>query len=171
MALLFDKYLCRGNVRVSTDIQVNEGVSIETQVKRIKTYYELKGQDLVKIYIDEGVSGKDMNRPQLKQLLSDISKDEYLLISDLSRFSRSTLDAITMIKDLQEKGAYFVTITEDVDLSTAMGHSMFRILMSFYELERENISATVKTNMQRLSREGKLRSRPPFGYIYLWVRI
>ncbi len=159
--------ICRGYVRVSTDFQVQDGVSIETQVKRIKSYCELKDWDLVKIYIDEGVSGKDRNRPQLQQLFSDISKDEFMLITDLSRFSRSTLDAITMVKDLEDKGAFLVTINDNIDFSTPMGRCMFRMLMSFHELERETISANISINMQRLSREGKLRTRPPFGWKFI----
>ena len=159
--------VCRGYVRVSTDLQVQDGVSIETQVKKIQSYCELKDWNLVNIYIDEGISGKDRNRPQLKQLFSDILTDEFMLVTDLSRFSRSTLDAITMVKDLETKGAYLVTITDNIDFSTPMGRCMFRMLMSFHELERETISANISTNMQRLSREGKLRTRPPFGWKFV----
>jgi site-specific DNA recombinase len=85
-------------------------------------------------------------------------------VYDLSRFSRNTLEAMTMVKDFQDRNVNFVSIKNDMDLSSPMGRCMFRMLMSFYELERDNIAANVKANMQRLSAEGKLRSRAPFGW-------
>lgn len=44
---------------------------------------------------------------------------------------------------------------------------MFRSLMSFYELERDNIAANVKANIQRLFTEGKLRTKAPFGWKFI----
>lgn len=162
-----NKIVCRGYVRVSTDMQVQEGISIDIQKKRLQMFCESKDWKLVEIYTDEGISGKDMERSGLKSLLTDISKDEILLVTDVSRFSRSTGDAITMIKWLQDKGVSFVAIVGDIDLSTPMGRCLFRMLVSFYELERETLSANVSTTMQMLSKEGKLRPRPPFGYKFV----
>lgn len=162
-----NKIICRGYVRVSTTIQAEDGISLETQQKRIEAHCKYKDWTLEKIYIDAGVSAKDMERPQLKQLLTDIKKDEYFIACDLSRFSRNTKDALNMLENLEARGVNFVCLNPDLDLSTPMGRFMFRVLMSFHELERDNIAANVKLNMKRLVTEGKLRTKPPFGWKFI----
>lgn len=154
-------------VRVSTVNQAEDGISIETQEKRLRSHCDYKGYNLIKVYIDAGISAKDRNRPQLQQLFSEIQKDEFFIVCDLSRFSRNTKDALIMLEELETKGVHFICLTPELDFSTPMGRCMFRMLMCFHELERDTISMNVSANMQRISREGKLRSRCPFGWKFV----
>lgn len=156
-----------GYCRVSTLYQKEEGVSLETQAKAIQKHCEYRDFTLDKIYTDAGVSGKSTNRPELQKALSEIKPEQYFIVYDLSRFSRNTLEAMTMVKEFEESNIHFVSIKNDIDFSTPMGRYMFRSLMSFYELERDNIAANVKANMQRLSDEGKLRTKAPFGWKFV----
>ena len=59
-----------GYARVSTDEQVREGVSLDVQKLRIRAYAQAKGLSLIDVLVDEGVSGKNLNRPALGDLLS-----------------------------------------------------------------------------------------------------
>ncbi|RLG08163.1 MAG: hypothetical protein DRN68_04195, partial [Thaumarchaeota archaeon] len=60
-----------GYVRVSTEEQAREGLSLDAQEEKIRAYCTAKGWRLVRIYRDEGFSGKDLNRPALQEMLRD----------------------------------------------------------------------------------------------------
>lgn len=155
-----------GYCRVSTKMQKAEGVSLETQEKAIQLYCVLKGITLRAVY-SEAFSGKSSTRIEFKRALDDVRSGEFFIVHDLARFSRSTLDAMMIVKSFDERGVQFVSIRENIDLSDPMGRCLFRMLMNFYELERDKISANVKANLQRLSAEGKLRTKAPFGWRYV----
>jgi len=159
-----DRPIARGYCRVSTQYQSEDGISLDTQKKRIMEHCIYKSLNLTKIYEDSGISGKDMNRPGLLTLLNEVCKGEYVIITDLSRLSRNTRDALGMFEQLKEKGINFVCLNPDIDFSTPIGEMMFTVLMAVHRLERQNISAHVSANMKQLSKEGKLRGRAPFGY-------
>ncbi|MEM3062730.1 MAG: recombinase family protein [Nitrososphaerota archaeon] len=157
----------RGYVRVSTHFQSEDGASLESQKKRIKDYCAYKHLNLIDIYEDAGISGKDMNRPALQHLINDLSKGEYIIVSDLSRLSRSTYDALGMFEMFKSKEVNFVCLSPDIDFSTPIGEMMFTVLIAVHRLERQNISMHVSNTMKTLSKEGKLRTRPPFGYKFV----
>jgi len=157
----------RGYVRVSTSYQVEDGQSMETQEKKIKSHCEYKGLELVRLYKDAGISAKDTRRPALQSLLKEAEEGDYVIVSDLSRLSRNTRDALNMFEEFKERNIKFVCLSPDIDLSTPVGNLLLTIMMAVHHLERQNIGAHVSSNMQRLSREGKLRTRPPFGYKFV----
>lgn len=160
--------VAKGYVRVSTAMQADEGVSIATQKARIEEHCRYKRLNLIEIYVDGGISGKDMeNRPELLRLLKDVKKGEYVVICDLSRLSRSTKDSLTILEDIKQKGAILMCLNPDIDYSTPVGSLVFTMLSAVAKMERENISTSVKNNLQRLSKDNKLRSCPPFGYKFV----
>lgn len=159
--------IARGYCRVSTHYQSEDGISLDTQHKRIADHCLYKGLKLVQIYEDAGLSGKDMKRPGLLRLLDEIKSGEYMVVADLSRLSRSTRDALSMLEQLKDKGVRFVCLSPDIEFYSPIGELMFTVLMAVHRLERQNISAHVSANMKRLSEEGKLRGRAPFGYRFV----
>lgn len=163
------KPICRGYARVSTEKQKKEGVSIETQQKAIQAFCGYRNLDLIEpIYTDEAYSGKNTDRPAFQKLLKDIQPGEYLVVYQLSRFSRNTKDALNLLEVIEkEKKAIFVCMDPEIDLSKAFGRMLFSVLMAFYQLERDNFAKLVTVNMTRLSLEGKLRTRPPYGYRFV----
>ena len=158
--------IARGYVRVSTAMQV-DGQSLETQIKRIQGHCDYKGYNLIKIYQDSGISAKDTNRPALQQLMNDMEKGEKIIVADLSRLSRNTRDALNLFEEFKTRGVHFICLNPDIDFSSAVGELLYTIMMAVHRLERQNISSHVSANMQRLSSESKLRSRPPFGYRFV----
>lgn len=154
-------------VRVSTDEQVKDGVSLEQQLKDIERYCEYHNINIVKVYNDDGYSGADLNRPNFNLLLSEIKPGELFIVWDLSRYSRVTWYAIKTAEDLFEKKIYLVSLKEKIDLSTAMGKCMFTMTVAFFALERDKIKERTKAALQHLSKEGKLRSKAPYGYKFV----
>lgn len=156
-----------GYIRVSTMMQAEDGISLETQTNKIKRHCKYKNYKLKRVFVDGGISGGTSNRPALQEMLSLVKKDEYIICADLSRLSRNSKDAINIITDLQSKGSYLVSLEPDIDFSTATGEAFSTILFAFYQLERKQISARVKSNMQTLCEQGILRPKPPFGLKFI----
>lgn len=155
-----------GYCRVSTTMQAQDGVSLDTQKDVITRYCNFKNYEVIKFYVDEGISGKTVERPALQELLKEAKRGDILVVASLSRLSRNTKDALNLFEEFKQRGIIFVCRDPDIDFTTAVGELMFTILMAVHKLERETISKNVSINMQRLSKEGKLRSRPPFGYLF-----
>lgn len=80
-------------------MQADEGESLETQQTRIGDYCRFKMLNLIKIYEDKGVSGKNVERKGFQELLSSLCKGETVIVNDLSRLSRNTKDALCMFEE------------------------------------------------------------------------
>ena len=155
----------RGYIRVSTIGQREDGVSLQTQQQRIIDFCQYEELNLVEIYVDAGVSAGDRNRPGLQRILNDIRKGERFIVTSLSRLSRKVRDSINMLEDFKEGGIKFMCLdNRDLDLSTTIGQMVVTILGYIAQIERENVAIHTSENLRRLSREGKLRSRSPFGF-------
>lgn len=163
-----NKKIARGYVRVSTTRQAEEGVSLETQVKLIQKYCAYEELELVKIYEDAGISGKNTtDRPEIQKLLFDVKKDDYVIVCNLARLGRSMRDVVNIIHDFKVRDIIFICLDPRIDGSTPMGRAMIGMMSVLNELERENISKNTSINMKRLAAEGKLRGRSPFGYKFV----
>src|SRR5512143_899149 len=84
-----------GYVRVSTEEQAREGVSVDMQQTKIRAWCELNDCALADIYTDAGISGKRAdNRPGLAQALASCTPGSVLIVYSLSRLARSTRDTL-----------------------------------------------------------------------------
>ena len=90
------------------------------------------------------------------------------MVYDLSRFARNTGDSLVMLQQIQAKGADFCSINQKIDTGTPQGRLMFTMLSAFNTLEREQTAEKVSDNMQRLSKDGLLGKKAPYGY--RWVK-
>src|SRR6185295_17181680 len=85
-----------GYVRVSTDDQAREGVSLDVQEARIRAYCEAKGWQLVAVVREEGKSAKDLKRPGLQEILRALPKRQrcfdVVVVVKLDRLTRSVRD-------------------------------------------------------------------------------
>jgi len=154
-----------GYTRVSTTMQADDGVSLDVQRRRIEDYCKYKGLELTKVYEDAGISGKDMKRPAFQQMLQDATKGTSICVAELTRFSRSMKDSINTFAMLEEKGVNFICLNPELDFSTPYGRAFVGFALIMSQLERELISDRISVTMQSLSKQGKLRSRPPFGWV------
>jgi site-specific DNA recombinase len=156
-----------GYIRVSTNMQSEDGISLDTQTKKIQEYCSYKHINLKHVYSDAGKSGGSMDRPALQELLNTVSENQYVIVAELSRLSRNTKDALNILENIQKKKAFLVSLNPDIDFSSPIGEMMFTILLSFHQLERKQISERVSSNMKNLSSINQLRGRSPFGWKFI----
>src|SRR3989344_5096085 len=155
-------------VRVSTEEQAKEGISIDAQIERCKAFCIARGWKVFKIYTDAGYSAGTMNRPALKDLINDINekKLEILLVYKIDRFSRKLKDLISILEDLKSRGVNFTSVTEQIDTTTAMGEAFFQIIVVFAQLERGMVKERVELAFDKKISSGDLLNRAPLGYTY-----
>ena len=87
----------------------------------------------------EKISGKNMDRPELKKMLEYVREGDTIYVSELSRLGRSTADLWAIIKDIEQKGASFKSLKESFDTSTPSGKLQLTMLASVAEFERDII--------------------------------
>ena len=118
-----------GYVRVST-VQQHEDRQMATMAK-----HEIPAENIFM----EKVSGKNMNRPELKKLLSILQEGDTLIIHDFSRLSRSTSDLLSIVEDLNRKNVTLISNKENLDTSTPTGKLMLTMIAAINEFERNSI--------------------------------
>lgn len=155
-----------GYIRVSTEGQERDGLSLDAQRDSIRRYCELHGLELLEIYRDT-LSGKRAdNRPGLKSALCRVCKEKaVLIVYSLSRLARSTLDCINIVSALDKCGADLASISERIDTSSPMGRFFFRLMASLGELERDQISQrTLEIINGKRSRNERISRFAPYGW-------
>ncbi len=134
------RYAAYCRVSTGSDEQLN---SLINQRKFFEDYAARRGDTLVEIYADRGISGKSMaNRTEFKRLLSDSSKGGFdaVLVKDISRFARNTLDFLTGIRFLKTQGVDVIFIGAN---QKVLGESEF-VLTLFAALAQEESCALSK---------------------------
>lgn len=143
--------------RVSTnkDEQLD---SLESQQKFFGEYSKRNGYNLIKIYADEGKSGTKMkNRTELLKLLSDANKGifDVVLIKDVSRLARNTLDFLTSIRKLKALGIKVVFVNYD-QTSSDSSEFMLTMLSAIAQEESANMSKRVKFGKKMNAEKGRV---------------
>lgn len=155
--------------RVSSDEQAKEGLSIDAQKRKLQDYARYKEWNIVKEYTDAGISGTSIQkRPAFKQLLQDASTGafEAILLTKFDRAFRSVIDALTTIDHLHKEGIDLVSVSENVDTTSAMGRAFFTIIQAFAELEANKTKERVKDIHNDKFSRGIFVGKPPRGYTW-----
>lgn len=155
-----------GYIRVSTEDQVREGISLDHQEDKIRAYASLNDLDLMEILRDEGISGKDLNRKGMARLLEMVEKGKVgnIIVYDLSRLSRSIPDTHYLISLFESKQIAFHDLTMKVDTSTAAGKMFVNMVAVFNEWYRDNISERTRATLTYKKEQGEWMGRIPFGF-------
>ena len=155
-----------GYVRVSSIGQAIDGISLDAQRSKIQQWRELNGYLLHNVYCDEGLSGKKAsNRPGLQRALSEIQEGDVLVFYSLSRLARSIKDTLSISDYLKSRKANFVSLSENIDTTSAAGQMVFHILAVMNEFERDQISERTKFALRyKKARGEKTGGHTPFGY-------
>ena len=155
-----------GYVRVSTEMQVQDGVSLEMQRAQISAYCDLYGIVLCDIEADEGASARDLNRPGLRRALERLESGEacMLVVVKLDRLTRSVRDLGDLLQRYFQEGGFFLaSVQEKIDTTTAGGRLTLNILASVSQWEREVISERISLAMQHMIAQNKRVGYIPFG--------
>jgi len=155
-----------GYIRVSTQGQAEDGVSMEAQEAKVRAWAELNNASEVVIFKDEGISGKRSdNRPGLQAALDASDRGDALVVYSLSRLSRSTKDTLALSDQLQKREVDLVSLSEKIDTTSAAGKMVFRLLAVLSEFERDQISDRTRAALQYKRANGqKTGGDVPFGY-------
>jgi DNA invertase Pin-like site-specific DNA recombinase len=136
-----------GYARVSTDKQ---STSIDIQVKQLKA----AGCEL--IYQDENESGGKRQRPQLNKALEHIRKGDVLIVCKLDRLSRSLVDLLDILKQVESAGAAFRSLGETFETESPAGRMMMSMIGCFAQFEREIIVDRIKRGLEHARANGKI---------------
>lgn len=153
--------------RVSTEEQAKEGFSIAAQDEKGRAFIMSQGWVLHDTYLDDGVSAKDTDRPELQRLFRDVSdkKIDVIVVYKLDRFTRSVKDLYDMLEFLEKHGVKFRSVTEPYDTTSAAGKLFITLVAALAQWERENLAERVRFGMEQMFREGKRPgAKMPYGY-------
>ena len=155
-----------GYIRVSTQGQVDDGVSLDAQEAKVRAWAELNEAEKVVIFRDEGISGKRSdNRPGLQDALDAVGRGDALVVYSLSRLSRSTKDTLSISEALAKREADLVSLSEKIDTTTAAGKMVFRMLAVLSEFERDQVSDRTRFALaHKRTLHEKTGGDIPFGY-------
>ncbi|WPO84598.1 recombinase family protein (plasmid) [Chryseobacterium sp. JJR-5R] len=119
----------------------------------------LKNLGIEKIFVDK-VSGVKSEKPQLNDLLKFIRKGDTLTVWRLDRIGRTTVGLIQFVTELNEKGIYFKSISENIDTSSASGKLIFQIFCVLAEHERNVLIERTNAGLKSARARGKKGGRP-----------
>ena len=136
-----------GYVRVST-VDQNEARQLEG----------LEKYDIEK-WFTEKVSGKDMNRPELKAMLDFAREGDTIYVHDFSRLARSVSDLLRITEFMQTKNIHLVSNKENIDTSTPTGKLMLTMIAAINEFERTNLLERQREGIEIAKRAKKYKGR------------
>jgi site-specific DNA recombinase len=157
-----------GYVRVSTFEQAEKGTSIDEQKRIIRQECSTRGWHLVKIYCDEGASGKLTNRQGLHDLQRDahIGLFQAIMFTKSDRLTRSIRDLSNLWHDWTEGGLEIICVEQpEINSKGIYGKMMRHLLGIFAEWERDAISErTASGRMARWRNTEAIMGALPYGY-------
>jgi site-specific DNA recombinase len=151
-------------IRVSTEDQAREGVSLVAQQAKIEAYATVKDWLLREVLRDE-VTAKHLKRPGLERLLAlvDAGQVDVVIVYKLDRLTRSVADLDKLMKLFERRHVALVSLQESLDATTATGRLTMNLLASVSQWEREVIGECTRDAMQHLKAQGRVYCRPVFA--------
>jgi site-specific DNA recombinase len=156
-----------GYVRVSSEEQIGN-YSIHAQKRAIETWVVANGGILVKVYADEGKSGRTADRPAFKALRKDARSKKFdaIIVHKFDRFARNRTDALA-IKSLlrHDYGIKVLSVSEpSEDSDGPMGALIEGIMESVADWYSQNLGAETSKGKKERANQGKHNNNAPFGY-------
>ncbi len=145
--------------RVSTDRQ-----STENQLRELRQAAERLGWEVVKEYVDRGISGAKgrKNRPQLDAMLKGVARKDFDVVASWSvdRLGRSLIDLVNMLQELHSTGVDLYLHQQGINTTTPAGKALFGMMGVFAEFERGMIQERVRAGMARAKSRGTKSGNP-----------
>jgi DNA invertase Pin-like site-specific DNA recombinase len=144
--------------RVST---ADKGQDPEMQLSELREYAERRGLVVHGEFVDR-VTGSRESRPALDQLMADASlrKFDVLAVWKIDRLGRSLKHLVVTLAELDSLGVAFVSLKDNLDLSTPSGRLMFQIIGAMGEFEKSLIQERVRAGLKHAKAKGKRLGRP-----------
>ena len=120
----------------------------------------LKAAGAEKIFADK-ITGTARSRPELDRLLDQLRQGDVITVTKYDRLARSLRDLLDIVDAIQERGAGFRSLAEDIDTTTPAGRLVFHVFASIAQFERERISERTKEGLEAARKRGRVGGRPP----------
>lgn len=160
-AARFSETICRVALyaRVST---ANGNQNPEMQLAELREYAARRSLTIHEEYVDHGVSGTKESRPALNRMLTDAQRRKFdtVLVWKIDRLGRSLKHLVVTLADLNAVGVAFISLRDNLDLSTPSGRLMFQIIGAMAEFERALIQERVRAGLRNARAKGKRIGRP-----------
>ena len=134
-------------IRVSTLEQ-----NVDRQKEALKKYE-------IERWYEEKISAKDLNRPQLNQMLDFAREGDMIYVADFSRLARRTEDLLKLVRFMEEKKINLISVKENLDTSTAVGKLMLTMIAAINEFERANLLERQKEGIAIAKKNGAYKGR------------
>lgn len=143
--------------RVSTD-----GQDPEVQLAALRAHATQRGWEILDEFVDHGFSGAKERWPALDRLMKAAwtGRFQAVLVWRFDRFARSVKHLITALEQFRSLNVNFISLQEQFDTSTPIGHAMFTIIGAMAQLERDIIRERVKAGLARARAKGVRLGRP-----------
>lgn len=155
-----------GYIRVSTEEQAREGVSLDNQEEKIRAYTQFQDLELVEVIREAGKSGKNLEREGIKRLI-DLCKNRsisHIVVYKLDRLTRSTKDLLMLVEDTFSRyDIEFHSLHEKIDTTTAHGKFFLTLMGAMAQMERDLISERTKDALLYKKSQGHRLGTPYMG--------
>lgn len=133
----------------------------EMQLRELREFAGHRGWEIVDLYTDRASGSKD-SRPELNRMMADAHQCRFdaVLVWKIDRFGRSLKHLVNAIADLSAYNVAFVSLRDNIDLSTPAGRLMFQIIGAMAEFERSLIQERVRAGLRNARAKGKKLGRP-----------
>ena len=111
-------------------------------------------QQGVEKFFTEKISGKNMERPELKRMLEFVREGDTLIVESISRLARSTKDFLEILEQLEKKKVALVSLKEKIDTTTPTGRFIVSVFAALSELEREQTLARLREGINAQKAKG-----------------
>ena len=136
------------------------------QKERLEAYCLARGWTVAAHYVDDGHSGRNTRRPAYQKMMTERDQWDAILVIKMDRIHRNARNFMEMMDNLLEWDKDFVSATESLDTSTAMGRFVMDIIQRIAQLESEQIGERVYMGMSQKAKLGPgiLGFHAPLGY-------
>jgi len=126
------------------------------QLRELRDYAQRRELQIVGEYVDNGVSGSKDSRPALNRLMADAHSRKFdaVLVWKIDRWGRSLKHLVTSLAELDAYGVAFISLRDNLDLSTPSGRLMMQLLGAMAEFERALIQERVKAGLRKPKASG-----------------
>jgi len=119
----------------------------------------LKDAGCTRIY-QEQITGSKKERPELQKMLEQIREGDVIIIWKLDKLARSLKDLVSLVNEIQEKGAGLHSLNDHIDTTTPNGNLTFHLFAALAEFERDIIRERTNAGLAAARARGRKGGRP-----------
>ena len=135
----------------------------ETQRTGLRQFALAEGCEVVAQYVDQGVNGARVRRPDLDRMLKDAAQDKFdaLFVLSCDRLARDAKHFLHVIEELNRLGIRFVSLREEIDTDGPVGAAIVMVISALNGLEKASKVERIRAGMRRAQMEGRRIGRAP----------